>query len=402
MKSLCLGLWMVDHKYLWWSFAWTVPQGQASTEWQVGSTLNQAVQSWHGSCEQGGWKVRAKSSSLWLQSGSCRSLTWVIPPSCGVCLVSSALRSLVQGRCEMCNPVYPARWSGRLLYRKCLVSVQPAQRLFYSCLAIHLLRCLRLLALVTVWGMQLPGCDVQWYVVYMLPPFPFEDGELCCVLPWTKLVLVMGGSSSLEIFSLKADWNPSVSHFKLNIWIWQWLQDNRTFSGKKCVEFLLPRVLSGLKDIVCTITEAPQFFTRHLNGKKPWLLKIFELYCSLWINFPIFSPPPLLFFFLLHVSSCLVHRHFPETSLAQKCTLIFWNVGEGVRGGSVNWQGPGDLGVSEFVSCGLQTSWGLPSPVSCVWFSKLVFLTPQSYLTALQFHSQIAFWCCHCWLLDSK
>lgn len=43
---------------------------------------------------------------------------------------------------------------GRLPYRKCLVSVQPAQRLFYSCLAIHLLRCLRLLALVTVWGMQ--------------------------------------------------------------------------------------------------------------------------------------------------------------------------------------------------------------------------------------------------------
>lgn len=35
---------------------------------------------------------------------------------------------LVQGRCEMCNPVYPARWSGSLPYRKCLVSLQPAQK----------------------------------------------------------------------------------------------------------------------------------------------------------------------------------------------------------------------------------------------------------------------------------
>lgn len=204
----------------------------------MGPTLNQAVQFRHGSCKRGGWKVREKSSSLWLQSGSCRSLPWVTPPSC---LVPSAPGSPVQGRCEMCNPVYPARWPGRLPYRKCLVSVQPAQRLFYSSLAIHLSRCLRLLALVTVWGMQLPGCDVQWYVVYMLPPFPFEDRELCCVLPWTKLVFVMGWSGSLEIFFLKADWDPSVSHFELNIWIWQRLQDNRTFSGEKCVQFLLQR-----------------------------------------------------------------------------------------------------------------------------------------------------------------
>lgn len=224
MKSLCLGLWLVDHKYLWWSCA------GPSLCWMAGGPRfepGRAVLTWEGK---------------WGKSHppcGCRVLLpWVIPPSC---LVPSAPGSLEQGRCDMCNPVYPARCSGRLPYRKCLVSVQAAQRLFYSCLAIHLSRCLRLLALVTVWGMQLPGCDVQWYVVYMLPPFPFEDRELCCVLPWAKLVLVMGWSGSLGIFSLKADWNPSVSHFELNIWIWQWLQDNRTFSGEKHFQFLLQR-----------------------------------------------------------------------------------------------------------------------------------------------------------------
>lgn len=257
-----------------------------------------------GACKQGGWKVREKSSSLWLQSGSCRSLTWVFPPSC---LVPSALGSLVQGRCEMCNPVFPVRWSGRLPYRKCLVSVQAAQRLFYSCLAIHLSRCLRLLALVTVWGMQLPGCDVQWYVVYMLPPFPFEDRELCCVLPWTKLVLVMGWSSSLEIFSLKADWNPSVSHIELNIWIWQPLQDNRTFSGEKCVQFLLQRQTW----LVYTITEASQSFTRHLNGKKPDFLKFLNFIAAFGLISPSFPRFHCSFF-----SSCTCpHARSTDTLL---------------------------------------------------------------------------------------
>lgn len=180
--------------------------GTGLCRWQVGPAFNQAVRFWRGTCER--WKVRAKSSSC-----GCR----VAPagPWRGSLLHPAPVHPPVLGRCEMCNPVYPARWSGRLPYRKCLVSVEPAQRLFYSCLAIHLSRCLRLLALLAVWGMQLPGCDVQWYVVYMLPPFPFEDRELCCVLPWTKLVLVMAWSGSLEIFSLKADWNPSVSHFEL-------------------------------------------------------------------------------------------------------------------------------------------------------------------------------------------
>lgn len=52
----------------------------------------------------------------------------------------------VQRKCAMCSPARPARWSGLSHGQKCLVSLQPAQRLFYRSLAIHLPRCLRLLA----------------------------------------------------------------------------------------------------------------------------------------------------------------------------------------------------------------------------------------------------------------
>lgn len=69
---------------------------------------------------------------------------------CAICPRSSWCR----GSVKCVTPFILLGGQGCLPYRKCLVSVQPAQRLFYSCLAIHLPRCLRLLALVTVWGMQ--------------------------------------------------------------------------------------------------------------------------------------------------------------------------------------------------------------------------------------------------------
>lgn len=69
---------------------------------------------------------------------------------CAICPHGSWCR----GSVKCVTPFILLGGQGCLPYRKCLVSVQPAQRLFYSCLAIHLSRCLRLLALVTVWGMQ--------------------------------------------------------------------------------------------------------------------------------------------------------------------------------------------------------------------------------------------------------
>lgn len=81
------------------------------------------------------------------ESGSFRSPRHLL---CAICPRGSWCR----GSVKCVTPCVLVGGQGLLPYRKCLVSVQPAQRLFYSCLAIHLSRCLRLLALVTVWGMQ--------------------------------------------------------------------------------------------------------------------------------------------------------------------------------------------------------------------------------------------------------
>lgn len=237
----------------------------------------------------------------------------------------------------------------------------------------------------------------------MFPPFPFEDRELCCVLPWTKLVLVMWWSGSLESFPLKA----GLESFCFTLWIKclnlaMWLQDNRTFSGEKCVEFLLQRQ-TCLKDSACTSAEGLLSFTGNsTTGKKPWLPKVFELYCSFWINFLIFSPLIIFFF-----SCTCPHAHFTKRICwNQSCPEMYTHLLK-CRGGS-------ERGL-----CKLTQSWWVLnlwclSPLAfrhlkvchllapVFGFLCCCFLTLQSYLSALQFHSQIAFWCCHCWLLDSK
>lgn len=126
-----------------------------------------------------------------------------------------------------------------------------------------------------------------------------------------------------------------------------WLQDNRTFSGGSCVEFLLQRQTWLERQGMHQHRETPVLHKALNNWKKPWLPKDFELCCSLWINFPIFSPSWPDNFFPAHVLVLISQRDFAETSPTQKCTLIFWNVGEGVRGGFVNGQCSGEFWISD-------------------------------------------------------
>jgi len=79
-------------------------------------------------------------SSVWVTPGSSAGTRAAAAP----CHLPSCIP--VQRKCAMCGPARPARWSGLSHGQKCLVSLQQAQRLFYRRLAIHLPRCLRLLA----------------------------------------------------------------------------------------------------------------------------------------------------------------------------------------------------------------------------------------------------------------
>lgn len=83
------------------------------------------------------WLLQIPDVALWEQTGRFSS------PQRLLCAIYPR-GSWCRGSVKCVTPFILLGGQGRLPYRKCLVSVQPAQRLFYSCLAIHLPRCLSL------------------------------------------------------------------------------------------------------------------------------------------------------------------------------------------------------------------------------------------------------------------
>lgn len=92
-----------------------------------------------GAANEGNGRWGKKSSFLWLQSGSCRSLMWIIPS-----ILPCAICPWCRGGVKCVTPFILR--GGRAVSRteNALFPSSQHKRLFYSCLAIHLSRCLRL------------------------------------------------------------------------------------------------------------------------------------------------------------------------------------------------------------------------------------------------------------------
>lgn len=141
-------------------------------------------------------------------------------------------------------------------------------------------------------------------------------------------------------------------------------------------------------------------FTGHLMNRRKYFLK-----------FLIFTATSGL----ISPSSPLLHQHFFSCTCprARFTTRLCWNQScPELHTHLLKYRGG-----NERMLCKLTKSWWVLDLWCFLAFGHIkiwhllahacgflcwFFLTPQSYPTALQSHSQIVLWCCHCWLLDSK